>query len=315
MTIEQHLAALREHPDYRILERLKEEARYNEHAGQKVFVGSAIDTETTGLDGEVDKIIELSIINFTFDMDGNIYDLIDVYSGFEDPGHPLSEEVKRVTGITDEDVKGQTIDTERATALLKSSAVIIAHNSKFDRIFIDNRFPEAKGLRWGCTLNDVDWSAEPVDGKSLSVLAAGYGFFFDAHRAETDVRADIHLMTFNDINGNPLLNQVLDAVRQKTYTIWTFNAPFDAKDTLKDNGYHWHAGDAVTQKAWHKAVSQDLLLDELSFLDEHVAPIARTKFLIETIDSRIRYSSMKGPLESAAVVFDKLSNPESNSPK
>jgi DNA polymerase-3 subunit epsilon len=284
-------------PDYKVLSRLKELNLFMDDAGVKTFTGIAVDTETTGLDTANDKIIELSIVSFEFDMEGNIYSVGECYSAFEDPGEPLSDEVKDITGIVDDDVEGQYFNDKTVEALFDISVVTIAHNSKFDRVLMERRFPQVAHNRWGCSLNDIDWFSEEVFGRTLSALAAIYGFFFDAHRAEVDVRAGIEILRNHDVNGQPLLKQVLDAVKASTYELWAFNAPFDAKDTLKGNGYSWHPGDERYGKAWHKPVLQEDLESELGLLEQHVMPLLRSSFEVELVDSLIRYSNQKGEMK------------------
>jgi DNA polymerase-3 subunit epsilon len=48
---------------------------------------------------------------------------------------------------------------------------------------------------WACSLREIDWTAEGFTGKKLSQIAAGYGFFFDAHRAVDDCHAGVDILT------------------------------------------------------------------------------------------------------------------------
>lgn len=94
-------------------------------------VGAALDVETTGLAVESDRIIELSIRRFRFDPMGRITKLDRCYSWLEDPGQPLEPEIKRLTGLADEDLAGCAIDEARALALLKSASLVVSHNAGF----------------------------------------------------------------------------------------------------------------------------------------------------------------------------------------
>ena len=81
---------------------------------------AVLDTETTGLDASKEVIIELALLCVDIDNQtglpvGNVL----VYDGLEDPGRPIPKEVVAITGITDADVQGQRIDTERVLEMLE----------------------------------------------------------------------------------------------------------------------------------------------------------------------------------------------------
>ncbi|MBA4215575.1 MAG: 3'-5' exonuclease, partial [Polaromonas sp.] len=51
---------------------------------------AVIDSETTGLDAEQDKVIELGYVIASFDpLTGQVYRVESRHSSFEDPGFPL----------------------------------------------------------------------------------------------------------------------------------------------------------------------------------------------------------------------------------
>src|SRR3546814_6485522 len=79
------------------------------------------------------KIIELGIVTFSFCSDGRIISIRQVTNWLEDPGFPLSDEIVRLTGITNDAVRGQAIDDDMAEAMLNEVVLIIAHNAVFDR--------------------------------------------------------------------------------------------------------------------------------------------------------------------------------------
>src|SRR3546814_7031104 len=66
------------------------------------------------------KIIELGIVTFSFCSDGRIISVRQVTNWLEDPGFPLSDEIVRLTGITNDAVRGQAIDDDMAEAMLRS---------------------------------------------------------------------------------------------------------------------------------------------------------------------------------------------------
>jgi DNA polymerase-3 subunit epsilon len=41
-------------------------------------------------------------------------------------------------------------------ALMKDVQVVIAHNAKFDRPFVEGRWPLFQHLNWACSINDIN---------------------------------------------------------------------------------------------------------------------------------------------------------------
>jgi DNA polymerase-3 subunit epsilon len=300
---------LNAHPDFKVAERQVDKQSYGKPPeGVKVHRGLYIDTETSGKSSVTNKIIELSMIQFTFDMNGNIYDITKQYNGFEDPGEPLSAIITELTGLTDADVAGQSLDDQAVYDLMNDSIIVIAHRAAFDRPFMDNRFPDLPQIRWACSMEDINWSEEKVPSKALGSLSEQYGYFFDAHRAESDVRAGIELLTKKGRDGTTFFSQIRDAVVAKTYRIWTHNSPFAVKDALSNRDYSWHPGSQGMPKAWNKSVStKEELLAELEFLNENISKLTISQFSVEEVTSFIRYSDKQyGDRIRASDVYSNL---------
>lgn len=87
--------------DYKIIKRLKPKSTYWNDTGSQKKIGIFLDTETTGLDAATDKIIELAMVPFEFDAAGRIYKVLPEYNALNDPGIPIPELAKQITGITD----------------------------------------------------------------------------------------------------------------------------------------------------------------------------------------------------------------------
>lgn len=140
--------ALSRSADYRVLQRLVPRP-VSQPIGQQVRTGILLDTETTGLDHARDEIIELGMLKFDYSADGRIVGVRDTFSAFNEPSAPISAEVMALTGITDDMVAGHRIDEPAVTAFVDDSVIIIAHNSGFDRRFVERywRVFEHKGFR------------------------------------------------------------------------------------------------------------------------------------------------------------------------
>ena len=59
--------------------------------------------------------------------------------------------------ITDEMVKGKRFDDTAVAQLLEGVSLVIAHNAKFDRPFLETRFPLFIKTPWACSIRDVAW--------------------------------------------------------------------------------------------------------------------------------------------------------------
>jgi DNA polymerase-3 subunit epsilon len=134
-------------------------------------VAVCIDTEITGLDCILDKIIEIGLVAFEYDpATFRIIRIIDRYSGFENPGVPLSKEITEITGISDAMLSGKSFDNDQVARLAGQAYLVVAHNASFDRKFVEARFPIFKEIPWACTVTQVNWAAERIGSRTLEFL-------------------------------------------------------------------------------------------------------------------------------------------------
>lgn len=102
---------LSEHPDYRVLRRLAPCSLFAEPDGRPLAKGVIVDTETTGLNQDTDKIIEIGVVVFEYDpTTGQAYRVLGTYGCLEDPGIPILPEITEVTHITNEMVDFEVRD-------------------------------------------------------------------------------------------------------------------------------------------------------------------------------------------------------------
>lgn len=227
-----------------------------------------LDTETTGLNRSEDKIMEIGLVEIKFNSStGEALSAENFYTSFQDPGFPLSEEVKAITGITDEMVKGQNIDWSIVGHLIADADLVVAHNAAFDRPFIERHVPASSTKTWGCSLKQIDWASKGYSIQKLEVLGIYHGFFIDAHRALNDTKALSYLLSLKDEStGSAYLAELLRNAQRPFVRVVAGRAPFESKDLLKSRRYTWD----TTNKYWAKSIYKDELTAEISWLEELV---------------------------------------------
>jgi len=159
-----------------------------------------IDTETTGRDPAVDRVIEIGCV--FFERGG----VVRRKSWLLNPEGPIPAEATQVHGIKDEDVKDAPKFDAIASELLEAlrGAVPVAYNAQFDRDFLMAELgrvelsalslPPAfrKGVEW---LDPLTWARElqkDEKSKSLGEVSERLGIqLVRAHRATDDAEAAV----------------------------------------------------------------------------------------------------------------------------
>ena len=226
------------HPDYRVLRRLKPRREFGHKRQGEIAKVLILDTETTGLDSGRDRIIELALILVDVDQaTGLPLQVQEVFDELEDPGRPIPAEATRVTGITDAMVAGKRLDEARIAELMKGVDLVIAHNARFDRGFVEARLPAFAQLPWACSVAEIDWQAQGRGSAKLEFLAHELGFFYDAHRAEMDCHALLAVLAAPLPNtGETGLARLLAAAQATSYRVQATGSPFASKDALRARG-------------------------------------------------------------------------------
>jgi len=151
---------------------------------------AVVDVETTGLDPESDRVIEVAILKMAA---GEVEER---YCSLVNPGREISEEISNLTGIKQEELSQAPAFADIATEVRArlGDLGLVAYNLSFDRAFL-----KAELSRVGVT-----WEPEPcIDplifvrefhrgqgSKRLSSVAERLGISLDnAHRADADAEA------------------------------------------------------------------------------------------------------------------------------
>lgn len=282
------------HPDYRVLRRLQPQLEWPASSAAKTLQVLVLDTETTGLDHGRDRIIELAMLRFAWNPESGWPEgPVRVFDQLEDPGFPIPEDAKRITGITDAAVAGQRLDEALVAEFLQGVDLVIAHNAGFDRPFAERRLPGFAALNWGCSFADLDWKLLEENSAKLESLALSLGLFYDAHRAETDCHALLRVLLAPraQVGGANGLSLLVQKAQGPSYRLQATGAPFDAKDALKARNYRWNA----EQKVWATTVGgEDALAQECRWLRDEVYRSRAATVRVEEMDARVKYSQRSG---------------------
>lgn len=267
----ERLAALLEATgNYRILRRMRPlsfATPTSEATKRAVFV----DVETTGLDAATDCVIELAILPFDYTVDGTIVGVGDPFGALQDPGFSIPSEITALTGIDDEMVRGKRIEPDEVAKFVDQAALVISHNAGFDRPFCEREWPIFATKPWACSLQEIDWTSEGFEGRKLALIAAGYGFFFDAHRAVDDCRAGVSILARQlPRSGRTGMSALLASARAPRWRLWAEGAPYVAREALKARKYRWNPGDFGCRRAWYRDVEDATLADELEYLRSEI---------------------------------------------
>jgi DNA polymerase-3 subunit epsilon len=306
-------AELEAHPDYRVLRRLDTARQGPALAGPTVRRAVVVDTETTGTDPAVDKVIELAVVAFEYcHATGTVGRVLGSYDGLEDPGLPIPPSSTAIHGITDAMVAGKKIDDTAVAQLLDGVGIVIAHNAGFDRKFLEPRLPVFASLPWGCSWREIPWSEAGIESSKLEYLAYRSGFFYEGHRAEIDCLALLEVLRRPFVRVSPpsadegatphahapaettALKLLLDSARAPSFRLWAVGSPFESKDTLRKRGYWWDAA----KRCWHRELGAREELDaELAWLREAVFAGKSMTLDLDEFDAKSRYSTRDGKRE------------------
>ncbi len=152
-------------------------AVYGNIIGRMKETAVVFDIETTGLSARTCRITEIGAVRIC---EGKV---LDTFNTFVDPETPIPEEIVKLTGITDEMVKGAPSEREALEAFFAflgkredgGPVLLIAHNADFDTGFI-----RAAATR--CEM--------PFDNPYLDTLALGRYLLPDIKNHKLDTIAD-----------------------------------------------------------------------------------------------------------------------------
>jgi DNA polymerase-3 subunit epsilon len=314
--LEQIADRLSKSDEYRVVKKYQPPQGYNldntrsnsDDKSKNKLIGVFLDIEATGLLYTSEKLIELGMVKFEYTEDGRIFNLLEEFSSYQDPNIPIPAHITKLTGISDDMVKGHSIDEDAVSEYLKDVNIIIAHNAQFDRAFFETTFPNITPKAWGCSMRDVNWMDEDISSSKLEYIVYRYGFFFEGHRAIIDCLAGIHILAQDLINSKELvLKRLLDNAMQLEFKLIARDSPYGSKDLLKTKGYRWGMPPINTYRAWYIIVSENRVKSEIKYLRGDIYKNNTTLPIeIEISDAFNKHSIINRSIESNKKYADKL---------
>ena len=289
---ELHAIALRCSSDFRVLRKLARRDYCEKPLGPRTKIGVIVDVETTGLDTgpDGDEIIELGMIKFAYTAGGVVLGVLSQHTSFHEPSQPIPALVKRLTGITDDMVRGKRLDVSAIEAFAADADIVIAHNAGFDRRFMERACPIFERLPWACSQTQVKWFEEGIEGTKLCYIAYHNRFYYDGHRAIDDAFALLEILEHPlPESGQTPLTQLLEAVRRPNLRVYALGLPYELKDRVRARGYRWSNGADGRPRAWHRDVASEEVEAELRFLDGLDRADVLEPLVME-IDAYVRFS-------------------------
>ena len=205
-----------------------------------------LDTETTGLDNEIDDCLEVGSILFNVKNRSVLAQqsfLLPVENNNAEKINNIPAEITRLPQPFFEAIK-------YFESLLQVSDVIVAHNADFDmKWFGVKKLPHIE-KQWICSMDDITWPSDRQlkTRPSVKDLALAYGVpVWNAHRALTDC---IYLAEVfkRCIELEKLLIRALEPK-----VLFRAEVSYDKRHLAKNAGFRWN--DAI-KGAWTRKMSR-----------------------------------------------------------
>lgn len=191
-----------------------------------------LDTETTGLDPQIDACIEVGCVVFDTWRASPVMS----FASLINHDSNAMEKVNHIPAALVLVAPPADLVWGRVAAMADTCDAILAHNAAFDRGFVPEPVREAKP--WICTKDDLEWPHASRPGLSLVSLALEHGLgVSSAHRALADCDLIARLLSRVAEQGVDLAAFLARGLRPKA----TYQAlvSFADKDKAKDAGFTW----------------------------------------------------------------------------
>ncbi len=204
-----------------------------------------VDTETTGIDPERDRAIEVAAILYSVPAQSTLYQMSALLPARENPAVNINRIAPLALQQLEPELEARSLQLLQDLATAADYA--IAHNADFDQQwFGEGRLPvlcggDGEPLPWLCTMTDFSWPLAAKSGDSLINLALAHGIgVSSAHRALTDCQLIAALF-----DRMPELEAMFAQACQPRYWFQA-QVSYDKRHLAKEAGFRWHPD----QRAW-----------------------------------------------------------------
>lgn len=211
-----------------------------------------LDFETTGLDFENDRIIEVGLVLWDTDTQRPLSMFSELVKHWDVP--PISYEVTEINGIdqlmvnefgVSPAVMIQAVQTYASKAEAFAGHNVLGFDKKMLEAELKRQSADIPGLPWIDTMLDLPFPKR-MKARSLNHLAADHGFLNPfAHRAVFDVLTTLRLMQGYDLAA------VMKSASEPVVRLQAM-VSFEDRDKAKAMGFHWKAD----RKAWELEMKQ-----------------------------------------------------------
>lgn len=256
--------------------------------------GIILDTETTGMDMNHDRIIDLSVLRFHFSATGEFQTDTKILHYRQDPGIPIPEESTRIHGINQEMVEGCEINHAALEADIGNPHIVIAHNAGYDRVFCERFNPIFRDMFWECSAFGINWEEFDQKSSKLFHLNTALGYGYSQHSATSDTIAVANILSHpvrhpDGTTENPL-KILIDHLKTPTYYIWAGqHVPYDKNQLLKDIDFRWTDDPSTGRKGWWKKTKTPK--EDMEYLSQVLTPHVFSKIQIRHIKAKDLYSN------------------------
>jgi DNA polymerase-3 subunit epsilon len=210
----------------------------------RIRYAALIDTETTGMNPDVDRTIEVAVALFDVKHAQPVASFASLIRG------PAENEAQSANGIPAA-MLPEAREADRVWSavgwIIEPAQIIVAHNASFDQ-----QFTPDLGRPWICSEEDITWPGSTKGGRggSLAHLALSLGLgVAHAHRAMSDVDTLSRILTRLAEKGHDLEAMLVHAMRPKA--MFHSLAPFEMKDVVKSHGFRW----SPEEKIWWRRMA------------------------------------------------------------
>lgn len=148
-------------------------------------------------------------------------------------------------------VRGQRIDEAGVARAMEGVGLVVCHNARFDRAFLEARFPAFVNKHFAYSLEEIPWDQWAIRSSKLDYIGFRFGLFHEGHRARADVDMLLALLSHKVPDGEEgVLSMLLASARSPSWRIHAVGLPIENKDYASARGYRWNDGKSNTPRAW-----------------------------------------------------------------